>query len=150
MITLFQYSQFPPQGQQQIDAGGKLLNPLYYMLQAIYKRTGGNSGILLTGGAALAATGATQALALELTDDYNEVLTGAGLGVRLTTLQPVQQQWVFNGTGGNLNVYPMVGGQIDAIAVDSPYVLANGKTQIFTCPSLRANGSSFYRSLQLG
>lgn len=149
MIPLFA-TQFPPQGQQQIDGSGKLLNPLYYFLQAVFRRTGGQNGLLWTTGQGLAATGATQALALPLTDDYNEVLTGSGLGVMLAQLQPSQQQWVFNGTGGGLNVYPQLGGRIDAIAVNGPYVLANGKTQIFTCPDLLANGVSFYRSLQLG
>ena len=68
----------------------------------------------------------------------------------LRHLAPDQQQWVYNGIGGNLNIYPALGGQIDADAVNLPYVLANGKTQIFTCTKLLATGASFYRSLQLG
>ena len=149
MISLFPYSQFPPQGLRQIDGSGKLLNPLYYLLQALYKRTGGNSGILWTVGANLTATGFAQNTALAITNDYNEVLTGIGLSVVLAQLQVGQQQWVFNGTGGNLRIFPPVGGQIDALGPNNFYLLSNGKTQIFTCPSLLGS-VSFYRSCQLG
>lgn len=150
MITLFPFSQFPPQGLAPLASTQTLVNTYYYLLQTLYKRTGNNTGVASTVGQGLAATGASQTLALQLTDDYNEVLTGAGLGVMLFQLQPPQQQWVFNGTVGNLNVYPQIGGQIDALAVNDPYVLASGTTQIFTCPDLLANGVSFYRSCQLG
>ena len=151
MISLFTYPQFPPQGLAQVDGSGKLLTSLYYLLQAIYKRTGNNSGVTWTVGSGLTATGVSQTLALQLNDDYNEVTGGSGLGVMLHQLQPGQQQWVFNGNGGNINVYPIIGGgQIDALLVNAPYVLGNGKTQIFTCPKLLASGASFYRSTQLG
>jgi hypothetical protein len=121
-----------------------------YLLLALYNRTGDGSGIPLSVGNDLEATGATQQTALGLTNDYNEVLTGSGGGVALLALKPGQSQIVFNGSGGNIDVYPPAGSQIDSDGVNDPYLLGNDKTQIFTCWGLLASGAPYYRSLQLG
>lgn len=141
--------QLIKQTDQSVNPDGSLSTAFFYVIRDLFNRSGMAPGYPFQVGAALVAQGAAQSTALQLTVDYNEVLTGNG-GVLLTALAPDQQQWVYNGTGGNLNVYPALGGQIDADAVNQPYVLANGKTQIFTCTKLLATGASFYRSLQLG
>ncbi len=131
-----------------IKGSGPPTKEYYYLFRSLFNRGGGNTGISFTAGANLTASGTGQSNALVLVNDFNEVLNGSG-GVTLTALQAGQFQLVFNGLG-SLNIYPAVNGQIDALAVNAPYSLANGKTQIFWCPKLLTSGGSFYRSLQLG
>ncbi len=120
----------------------------FYLIFDLYRRTGGQSGIPFTVGKDLVAAGTLQTNALMLSDDFNEVLTGSG-GVMLKALQPGQFQIVYNGIGGNLNVYPSLpNGQIDGIT--TAYTLANHKTQIYWCAKVLANGGAFCRSIQLG
>ena len=119
-------------------------------LLSLFSRTGGQSGIPNSVGASLVAAGASLATALILVDDYNEVLTGSG-GVALSDLQPGQVQWVYNGLGGSLNVYPNSAlGQINALGNGAAFVLGTLKTQIFWCTKLKANGGQFYRTVTLG
>jgi hypothetical protein len=141
--------QLISQKDQSVNPDGSLSNKFFFLIRNLFNRTGMASGYPFQVGAALVAQGATQSAALPLTVDYNEILTGNG-GVLLAALQPGQQQWVYNGIGGNLNVYPALTGQINAEAVNAPYVLANGKTQVFTCTKLLTTGGSFYRTLVLG
>lgn len=140
--------QLPTQNSAWIT-GNSLTNGAFYLIRALFLRTGGASGVPNTVGSALVASGANQANGLALANDYNEVLTGSG-GVVLAKLQPGQLQWVFNGLAGNLNVYPFLSGEIDGLAVNAPFVLGNGKTQIFTCVKLLASGGCFYRPTTLG
>ena len=81
----------------------------------------------------LKAQGATQATALQLTAQWNEVTTqsAGNTGVLLTLLQAGQSQTVFNQSGNNINVWPPPGVQIDALGVNVPFVLANGARQTF-------------------
>lgn len=140
--------QLPPQEGQWIK--GQSLNlPAFSLLKALFLRSGGNSGIPFTVGAALVAAGVDQPSALGLSNDFNEVLSGSG-GVALAALQPGQWMLVFNGLGGGLNVFPASKGQIDALAVNAAYPLNAGKTQIFWCAKLLTSGGSFYHSVQLG
>jgi hypothetical protein len=148
MIPTYPWAQFPQQ-TTTITPNGQASRYFWSFLQALFKRTGGDSGIQDTVADAVSAAGATQATATTLSNDYNAVTAGAG-GVLLSNLQPAQRQVVYNGSGGNLNVYPFTGGEIDAIGSGGPYVLANGKTQVFTCYKTLTNGFPFYRSLQLG
>lgn len=140
-------NQLPAQNENVIH-GSQLTAKFFYLIRALYNRTGGNSGIPFTVGSSLVAAGADQAHALALGNDFNSVTSGSG-GVALAQLQPGQFQVVFSGIG-SLSVYPFLKGQIDALAVNSPYILSNGKSQLFWCDSLLATGGSFYRSLQLG
>lgn len=91
-------------------------------------------------GLAIAAQGVTQATATPLTAQWNVVTSannGTGnVGVLLDALQPGQSQTVFNETGGVIiNIYPPPGTAIDALAVNVPYQLGNGKMQIFNFES---------------
>lgn len=149
MIPIYPYPQFPPQSERILDGGGKMLQPFYYLLRALFLRGGGNSGVPNTAANALTATGNSQATALQLTNDFNAVLLGSG-GVSLYPLQPGQWQLVFNRTGGNLNIYPDVGGEIDQLSINAPYVLATTKSQLFWCATTFASGGHVYRSFQPG
>ena len=82
-------------------------------------------------GLSLVASGATQATALQLTDQWNVVTSGSG-GVLLAVSQPGQIQIVFNKSGSGINVYPPPGYNIDAAAANVAYSLANPKVQIFS------------------
>ena len=123
----------------------------YNFLKALFLRTGGQSGIPATVGANLTAAGASLAKALQLTNDYNEVLNGSGAGVLLSALQPGQSQLVFNGTGGSVNVYPATAsGQINGLGNGTAFSLTNGKTQWFWCVKLQTNGGQLYRTVSWG
>ena len=143
MIQLFP-QQLPP-NQSQWVIGQQVTTRVFYFLKALFDRTGGNSGVFQTAGSGLTVSSSP----LTLTEDFSEILSGSG-DVSLSAIKPGQWQVVYNGLAGNLNVLPASGGQIDALAVDAPYVLATGKSQFFWCASLLASGGSFYRSLQLG
>ena len=149
MIPVYPFGQFLAPTTPAVNPNGTLMQTFYYLLRSVYLRTGGTSGLQYTAGVNLTATSGS-AGPLALTDDYNEVLSGSGAGVQLANLQGLQSQVVYNGSGGNIDVYPFTGGQIDALALNAAYVLANGKTQIFWCPKLLASGAPFYRSTQLG
>lgn len=148
MIPLYP-RPLPQRLEAIVDARGQPLPSFFFLQLALLNRTGGDSGLIEQIANDLTATGATQATALEVVLDVNEVLDGSG-GVILKQLQPPQIMEVFNGTGGNINVYPPIGGEIDALGTNQPYVLANTKMQRFRCYSLLGNGVSFFRSLQLG
>lgn len=114
------------------DDSGRLQDTWYKVFVALFGRTGQGTGVQLKVGNDLVATGAGQADALQLLNDLNEVLGGATGGVLLTVTIQGQWQQVFNGSGGNINVYPTADLQIDALGANAPYILANGKTQNFT------------------
>jgi hypothetical protein len=141
--------QLIKQTDESVNPNGSLSTAFFYVIRDLFNRTGMAAGYPFQVGAGLVAAGAVQSTALQLTEDYNEVLTGNG-GVMLTALAPDQQQWVYNGLGGNLNVYPALMGQINALAVNAPFVLGSGKTQIFICTKLLTTGGSFYRTVTLG
>lgn len=133
-----------------VDADGTPTTDFYFLIRTLFLRTGSVGGVPWTVGANLTASGAAQATALGLVDDFNEVLAGSGGGGQLAELQAGQTQVVFNGSGGGINVYPPVGSKIDALALNAAYALANNKTQVFTCYSVSAAGLRQFRSLQLG
>ena len=148
MIPLFP-QQLPQPTVPIVAQAGVATHPFLYLIRALFNRTGGNSGIPFTVGQQLIAAGTMQANALALSNDFNEITSGSG-GVTLSNLQPGQFQFVFNGLGTALSVYPFGIGQIDLLAVSAPYVLAAGKTQIFPCYEQLPSGAPFYRSTQLG
>jgi hypothetical protein len=140
VIPLYPFQQ-QPQTQSLVGRIGEARQTFYNFLRALFLRTGGNSGIPDTVGNDLTAAGQV------LSDDYNEILHGPGGIVILANLQGGQRQVVYNGSGGGIGIFPFGAGLIDGAA---SYSLANGKTQIFTCYGLLANGSPYYRSTQLG
>lgn len=80
----------------------------------------------------LGAKGATQATALALQAQWNEIDNQTnGNGVILAALQPGQSQTVFNQSGGAINVYPPPSFKIDAGAVNIPFSLGSGLRQAF-------------------
>ena len=142
-------AQLPDQTKVLVDSSGIPTKTYWLLFRAIWSRTGLGTGVPYQVANNLTATGSTQADALVLNLDWNEVLTtpsGSGVVVHDTTLQPGQSLTVYNGDGVNsLKVYPPSGWQIDALGINNPYTLAHGKTQIFGCwENLQL------RSLQLG
>jgi hypothetical protein len=111
------------------------------LLQAVYNRTGGGTGIVnqvTPPTAPLVATGASVVDALKLTADWNNVgETPAGAGVHIApelNLQPGNDIWAYNNGTNNLNVYPPdADTEIDAGGAGQPYVLAPGKSRCFQC-----------------
>lgn len=92
------------------------------------------------------AAGLTQGTAYVLTTEWVEVTTTPiGSGVRLAAFGPGVPNVVFNAGINTLRVYPPVGSQIDALGVNSPYLLAATKTQTFN-----QIGNARFRSTQLG
>lgn len=122
-------------------------NSWYRWLLQIFNRTGGESGVPDQVADDLTATGTTQATALELALDWNFVTAvPAGSGVMLMSLQPGQEQRVYNlDPADALKVYPPPGAAIDAGPENGAYSLAAGKCQVFS-----AENTVQYRSLQLG
>ena len=90
--------------------------------------------------AGLTATGTTSGTALQLTLSYAEVTTtAAGTGVRLPLggSAPITGATVtiWNAGANTLNVYPMSGGQIDALGVDVADTIAAGSSKTYTAIS---------------
>lgn len=149
MIPLFP-TQLLAQNTPYMNGDGTPVTAFYFLVKALFDRTGQNNGIPFTVGAGLVPAGTSQADALPLVDDFNEVIAGGG-GVVLDALRPGQLQLVYNGSGANLNIYPALAGVIDALTPNVPYSLPNTKTQIFWCSSLMSgSGGPQYRSVQLG
>lgn len=93
----------------------------------------------------LTAAGATSGTALNLAKNFNEITTvAAGTGVRLpaTGAQSVTglRVVVWNAGANTLKVYPMTGGQINALGVDVADTIAAGG-----CKTYVAMSSSLYR-----
>jgi hypothetical protein len=89
----------------------------------------------------LTATGANQATALVLTSSWNELTTvAAATGVRLDNSVVGIMTAIFNRGANVLNVYPDVGGQIDALGVNAPLGMAAGGAALF----FRFSGSQYY------
>jgi hypothetical protein len=109
---------------------------------ALFNRTGGGTGVPLTVGQSLVAGGTP----LALTNDFNEVLSGAG-GVSLFALKPGQFQVVFNGTGAAINVFPALKGEINALGANAAFSLAAGATQMFWAAEILASGGTLYRTM---
>lgn len=145
MIPIYT-GQMPTQNSEFVARNKNVIALVYsafQFLQTLFNRTGAQSGIIdqvlspVTGG------GSTQAAAASLTKDYNKV-TGGTAGV-LVALQPGQRQIVKNVSGGNYNVFPASGYQIDSLGLNQPYPLGNTKSQYFWC-----SGPNQLESLQLG
>lgn len=76
-------------------------------------------------GLSLTATGTVQGDAFLLASLWNRLTTvAAGTGVIVTNATIGLDMVVVNAGANTLNVYPPVGGQINALAVNAPYVLA--------------------------
>lgn len=90
--------------------------------------------------AGLTAAGSTSANALQLTKCYNEVTTvSAGTGVRLPVAGGGSvvglRVTVWNAGANTLNVYPMPGGQINALGADVADTIAAGASKTYVALS---------------
>lgn len=110
----------------------------------LYKRSAATIPYLV--GSGLTAAGTTQATALALQSEWNEITsTPANSGVVLNSFGLGFESTVFNVGGATLKIYPPVGCTIDALGTNNPYPLANNKSQVF----YQLTATQF-RSLQLG
>lgn len=125
----------PPVAGGYLQSQGPGADPQY---------VGSTAGATIATG--LTATGTVQGDALVLTHNWNEVTTTPlNSGVVVPNLGAGQGSTMFNEGANPLKVYPPVGGQIDALGVNAPYVLASIKMQ-----SLFQLTATQWRSTQLG
>jgi hypothetical protein len=80
------------------------------------------------------ATGTTQAAALVLDSDYNEILNGSANAGYI--LPPISEQekriiFVWNGTGNTLKGYPPIGGQINAAGTNANVTHSTGTMMMY-------------------
>ena len=120
MIQLFP-TNFPPSNTPIIDQQGAMSIPGMAFFRALWNRTGQLNGSLYSTANTLSSTGTTQADALALINDWNNVTTVApGTGVILPALTTGQMVWVFNNDPAqNVNVYPPIGASITYLAVNA-------------------------------
>jgi hypothetical protein len=113
MIQLFS-TNFPPSNTPITDQSGNMSNAGMAFFRALWNRTGQNSGSLYTSGDTLSSIGNSQATALTLSADWNNITTvSPGTGVLLPALTAGQMVWVFNNDPANdLYVYPPSGASI--------------------------------------
>lgn len=88
----------------------------------------------------LTAIGSTSGTALALTKNFNEVTTvNVGTGVRLPTAGANSvtglRVTVWNAGANTLNVYPMSGGQINALGTNIPDTIASGANKTYVALS---------------
>ena len=114
-------TNFPASNTPIVDDKGAMSIPGMAFFRALFNRTGQDSGSAYATANALASAGTTQATALVLTADWNNVTTVAsGTGVLLPALTQGQMVWVFNNDPAqNLNVYPPIGASITYQSVNA-------------------------------
>ena len=119
MIQLFP-TAFPPSNTPVIDKNGLMTNVGMAFWRALFNRTGQDSGSLYLPSDNLVATGTTQADALAVTSDWNNIVTvPVNSGVILPALTAGQMVWIFNNDAAqNLKVYPPLGASITYQAVN--------------------------------
>lgn len=132
MITLFQ-TFFPPPNTPVVKPDGTMSTQGMAFWRALWGRTGQLTGIPNTVGLALTAAGTTQADALALINDWNQLTIVAALsGAILPGLTGGQSVLVANEGANALSVYPPVGSAIDALGANAAYSLASTKLQLFS------------------
>ena len=120
MIQLFP-TAFPPSNTPVIDSNGSMTNAGMSFWRALFNRTGQNNGSLYTPADNLVAKGTTQADALQLIADWNNIVSiPINSGVILPALTQGQMIWIFNNDAAqNLKVYPPLGASITYQAVNT-------------------------------
>lgn len=131
------FQAFPykfPQGPVIDLKTGRFTTDGQFFNLSLFNRTGGSDGIGPMVSAPLTAAGNSQATALLLAADWNDVETvPVGSGVIFPSMKPGTDIWVFNGNATSVNVYPFVGAAIDQLAVNAAFVLAQNKLRCFQC-----------------
>jgi hypothetical protein len=78
------------------------------------------------------ATGTTQGDAAQLKGEINVLQTvPAGAGVILPSIGGGSQCSVKNFGANSVNIYPQIGGEIDVLGINNPFVLLSGQGAIF-------------------
>jgi hypothetical protein len=131
-LPVYPYPQFPPQSARSVNSDGSMANPFYYLLQALFQRTGSDGGVAQSIGASISAAGSSQATATALSSVYNFITAGTG-GVLLPTMQPGQSVAVFNQTASAINVYPPSGASINGGAANAAVSLPANTSATFVC-----------------
>lgn len=143
-VSTAQPLSMPTAAMPIIDKGGMPSQPWWRFFYGLYTRSAATISYLV--GTDLTAAGTTQATALQLTAEWNEITTtSVDAGVILNGFGAGLTSTVFNEGANSLNVYPPVGCSIDALSANSPYALASGKAQVF-----HQLTATHFRSLQLG
>lgn len=144
MAVIDQAISLPTSRQAITEEGQSVAQPWYRFFQALANRNAAT--VPYTVGTGLIAAGNSQATALVLTREWNEVATTAlNTGVLLYAFGIGLNSFVWNMGANPLRVYPPLGCQIDALGANAPYVLAASKCQLFNQLT-----STQYRSTQLG
>jgi hypothetical protein len=136
-LPIYPYPQFPPQSAQSVNPDGSMANPFYYLLQALFQRTGSDGGVSSSVGSSISAAGASQTTATTLTSNYNFITAGTG-GVLLPAMQPGQSVVVFNLTSSAINVYPPTGASINGLAANTAVSMPANTNTTFVCQSVTA------------
>lgn len=118
----------PPPQEPFVDPGTGILSNSGYQYLLSLLNAAATDQATSTVDTGLKSTGASQATALQLSAQWNEVdSVPNGTGVLLSSYQPGQAQTVFNGDAANaLLVYPPPGSEIDALGLNAPFSLAHG------------------------
>lgn len=120
----------PIQGMPVTDQEGMATQNWWRFFLGLYNRNASTVPYLVA--TSLTATGTTQANALALQSEWNDISsTPANSGVKLSNFGVGLTSTVFNFGGATLKVYPPIGAQIDALGANNPYSLANGATRTF-------------------
>ena len=117
-VNLFQ-TNFPPQITPIVDQKQQVTTPWMAFFRALYLRTGESVGTPFSTSNNLVSTGTTQATALPLVDDWNNI-TGGGFGVILPAMTMGQSITVMNNSGGNVSIYPPLGGNLNVLGAVTP------------------------------
>ncbi len=108
-----------------VDEKGMVTQFWWRFFYGLFTRNASTIPNLVSSG--LTATGTTQATALALQSEWNEITTtAANTGVRLNNFGVGFNSIVFNLGANALKVYPPVGGAINALGTNNPYSLAAG------------------------
>lgn len=143
-VSTSQPLAMPTAAMPVVDQSGLPSQPWWRFFYGLYTRSAASIPYLVA--TTLTAAGTTQADALVLSSEWNEITsTPVGSGVVLNAFGSGFESTVFNVGGATLKVYPPVGCSIDALAANTAYSLANGKSQVFYQLS-----ATKFRSLQLG
>jgi hypothetical protein len=118
------------------DTHGRHTKDARFFSLAMFRRTGGGTGIVPQVSPSLAATGTPADNEQALLHDWNVFDTvAAGAARKLPVLLPGQDVQVFNNGANAITLNPQ-GQAIDGGAVNAPYVLAPGKTRIFQATAM--------------
>lgn len=120
----------PVQNMPLVDDKGMVTQFWWRFFYGLFARNASTVPYLVATG--LTATGTTQATALGLESEWNELTsTPANTGVRLNGFGVGLNSIVFNQGGATLKIYPPIGSAIDVLGTNNPFSLANNTARDF-------------------